>query len=442
VHCSRSFGSSRAGPTEVQREAVALADEYRATDAATAAASIERRLRRGGLSYYLLQGGNGAWIAGNIAPVEPIKGFVEVQVQLQSPEDNAINHETENRRHALGYGVLLSDGVFVMVADDVGRMDNARRAIRTAFVFAAGTSTFLAILGGLLLSGGFLRRIDAINRTAAQIMGGSLASRVLVRPHGDEIDSLAANLNTMLDRIQSLMENLQQVSSDVAHDLRTPLARLRQNLESARVSATTVEDFRIATDAAIAETDGMLATFSALLRIAQIESGSRKAGFASVDLSELVELVETTFQPVAEDTGHRLLSRIEAGAAITGDRELLLQLMTNLVENAIHHTPPGSAIELSLRQEGDEVLAAVSDDGPGIPPEEREKVFRRFYRRETSRTTPGSGLGLALVAAIAKLHDAEISLGDNGPGLLVEIRFHAAIDLKRGRATGEDCEIV
>jgi signal transduction histidine kinase len=278
-----------------------------------------------------------------------------------------------------------------------------------------------------LLSIGFLRRIEAINRTAAQIMAGSLDARVCVHPNGDEIDSLAANLNAMLDRMQSLMENLQQVSSDVAHDLRTPLARLRQNLEAARTSATTVEEFRVSTDAAIAETHGLLATFSALLRIAQIQSGSRKAGFSKVDLSELFEFIAATFQPVAEDERHRLVSEIALGLTITGDRELLLQLATNLIENAIRHTPPGSTIKLQLQRDGEAIVAVVADDGPGIPTEEREKVFRRFYRLELSRTTPGSGLGLALVAAIAELHAAKIAVNDCAPGFCVELRFPATV---------------
>jgi signal transduction histidine kinase len=227
--------------------------------------------------------------------------------------------------------------------------------------------------------------------------------------------------------MQSLMENLQQVSSDVAHDLRTPLARLRQNLEAARTSATTVEEFRVSTDAAIAETQGLLATFSALLRIAQIQSGSRKAGFSKVDLSELFEFIATTFQPVAEDERHRLVSEIAPGLTITGDRELLLQLATNLIENAIRHTPPGSTIKLQLQRDGEAIVAVVADDGPGIPSEEREKVFRRFYRLELSRTTPGSGLGLALVAAIAELHAAKIAVNDCAPGFCVELRFPATV---------------
>jgi signal transduction histidine kinase len=409
----------------VEREAVSLADEYRATDAETAAASIERRLRRGGLSYYLLQDGAGTWIAGNIVPVAPILGFVQLAVRLQS-RDQTADGQGKDRREAIGYGVLLSDGTYVLAADNIDRLRNAQQAIRTAFVVAGGISILLAILGGLALSSGFLRRIEVVNRTAARIMAGNLRARVPVRQNGDEIDNLAGNLNAMLDRIQSLMENLQQVSSDVAHDLRTPLARLRQNLEAARTTATTVEAFRTSIDAAIAETQGLLEMFSALLRIAQIESGSRRAGFSQVDLSELIEFVATTYQPVAEDHGDRLLSPIAPGLFVSGDRGLLLQLATNLVENALRHTPPGSTIQLQLQRDGADIVVVVADDGPGIPAEEHAKVFRRFYRREASRTTPGSGLGLALVAAVAELHGARISLRDGKPGLVVELRFPGA----------------
>jgi signal transduction histidine kinase len=410
----------------VQREAVSLADEYRATGALAAAALVERRLQRGGLAYYLLQRRDGAWIAGNIAPVSPVVGPLDLQVRLQSRGEAAGERTPGDLRNAIGYGVLLSDGTFVLAGEDVGRLEATRSAILTAFAVGGGVSLILAILGGLALSTGFLRRVESVNRTARQIMEGQLGSRVTVRDNGDELDRLAANLNAMLDRIQSLMESLKQVSSDIAHDLRTPLARLRQNLETAKVSATSVEEFRSSTEAAIAETDALLKTFSALLRIAQIESGSRKAGFARVDLSELFDFVAVTFAAVAEDQGHQLVADIEDGIAIAGDRELLLQLATNLVENAIRHTPKGSRIEFCLRQEMDEVIASVRDNGPGIPEEERDKVLRRFYRLEASRTTPGSGLGLALVAAIADLHGARLGLRDHGPGLIVEVRFAAA----------------
>jgi signal transduction histidine kinase len=410
----------------VQREAISLADEYRATGAAAAAAVVERRLQRGGLAYYLLQRRDGAWIAGNIAPVSPVLGPLDLQVRLQSRAEPSGTHAPADLRNAFGYGVLLSDGTFVLAGEDVGRLEAARTAILTAFSVGSAVSVILAIMGGLALSAGFLRRVESVNRTARQIMAGQLDSRVAVRENGDELDRLAANLNAMLDRIQSLMESLKQVSNDIAHDLRTPLARLRQNLEAAKRSATTVDEFRCSTDAAISETDNLLKTFSALLRIAQIESGARKAGFTSVDLSELFELVASTFAPVAEDQGHRLRSEIEEDLTIAGDRDLLFQLATNLVENAIRHTPCGTDIEVRLNKEGADIVATVLDNGQGIPEGERARVFSRFYRLEASRTTPGSGLGLALVAAVAELHGARINLLDHRPGLIVEVRFPAS----------------
>jgi signal transduction histidine kinase len=409
----------------VQREAISLADEYRATGTAAAAAVVERRLQRGGLAYYLLQRRDGVWIAGNIAPVSPVLGPLDLQVRLQSRAEASGSTTPADLRNAIGYGVLLSDGTFVLAGEDVARLEAARKAIFTAFSVGGAVSVILAVLGGLALSAGFLRRVESVNRTARQVMAGQLDSRVAVRDNGDELDRLAANLNAMLDRIQSLMESLKQVSSDIAHDLRTPLARLRQNLEAAKASATTVEEFRSSTDAAISETDSLLKTFSALLRIAQIESGARKSGFTCVELSELFEFVVSTFAPVAEDQGHRLHAEIEGGISISGDRDLLLQLATNLVENAIRHTPSGTAIEVRLKKEGDEIIAGVLDNGQGIPEAERGKVFGRFYRLEASRTTPGSGLGLALVAAVAELHGAHISLVDRCPGLSAEVRFPA-----------------
>jgi signal transduction histidine kinase len=238
----------------------------------------------------------------------------------------------------------------------------------------------------------------------------------------------------MLDRSHALMDNLRQVSSDVAHDLRTPLARLRQTLELARDEAKTEPQFRAAIDAALAEADGLLDTFSALLRIAQIESKSRRAGFAPVDLSAVMALARDTYGPVAEDGGRRLAATLAPGLAVSGDRELLTQMAANLIENALRHTPPGATVTLDLRREGQgegqgegqQIVARFADDGPGIPAQEREKALRRFYRLERSRTTPGNGLGLSLVAAVVELHGGTLALGDAAPGLVVEIRLPAA----------------
>jgi signal transduction histidine kinase len=256
-------------------------------------------------------------------------------------------------------------------------------------------------------------------------MRGNLSERIPTRAAGDEIDQLATNLNDMMDRLQDLMEGLRQVSNDIAHDLRTPLSRLRQRLEAARLEARSVEDYERAVDQALQDADTALATFSALLRIAQVEAGMRHGSFAELDLSGLIEHLVMTYAPVAEEFGKRLSSSIAPRIRIRGDRELLAQMLVNLIENALRHTPGGSALSVTLHDNGEGPLAVVTDDGPGVPRAEREKIFRRFYRLQTSRTTPGSGLGLALVAAVAELHQIRIRLADNRPGLKVMLQFTA-----------------
>jgi len=269
----------------------------------------------------------------------------------------------------------------------------------------------------------FLRRVDAIERTGREIMEGNLTRRLPVRGTGDEFDRLSEGLNAMLERIQSLMEGVKQVSNDIAHDMRTPLARLRQRLEAARLPGKTADEQAASIDGAIADTDGLLRTFSALLRIAQIESGSRRAGFAEVDLSALFAAMVETYAAVAEDRGQHVSGTIAPGLAMRGDRELLTQVLANLIENALTHSPAGAQVTLTLERIDGRIVGCVADNGPGIPPAQREKAFRRFYRLDTSRTTPGSGLGLSLVAAISALHGIEITLGDNAPGLRVTLHF-------------------
>lgn len=399
-----------------QREAISLADEARATDALTAAVLVERRLRRGRSSFYLLQSPSGRVLAGNIEAVAPLVGAFETRIEL-APARGAAQALPEIRE-VIGYAALAADGTLAIAADGVEKLHAAERAILAAFAAAGALTLLLAGAGGLLMSRGVLRRIDAINATAAAVQAGRLDARVPARAEGDEIDALGLNLNAMLERIHALMDNLRQVSSDVAHDLRTPLARLRQTLESARDEAGAAPQVRAALDAALAETDGLLDTFSALLRIAQIESKARRGGFAPVDLSGVAALARDTYAAVAEDGGRTLTAAIAAGVAVEGDRGLLVQALANLIENALRHTPPGAQVALSLRREGGEAVLRVADDGPGVPASERAAVLRRFHRLERSRTTPGNGLGLALVAAVAELHDGRLALADAIPGAL------------------------
>jgi signal transduction histidine kinase len=266
-----------------------------------------------------------------------------------------------------------------------------------------------------------MRRIDTIGRTTRAIMEGDLSARVPVRGSDDEIDQLVASLNEMLDRIQHLMEGLRQVTGDIAHDLRTPLGRLRQRLEDAREHATSTGEYAEATEAAIGEADTLLEIFSALLRIAQIEAGAQKSAFQEFDLSEMMRNLGEVYAPSAEDAQHKLEVAVDNGATLVGDRQLIAQMVSNLVENALNHTPAGCTVRLALSRSGTGFTIEVADNGPGIPVAERDKVFDRFYRLDRSRTTAGSGLGLALVRAIATLHGLSTTLEDAKPGLRVLI---------------------
>jgi signal transduction histidine kinase len=405
----------------VDGEVAALAEADRAGGAGRAAEAIERRLTSGRrlTSFYLLQDRGGAKLAGNIPRMAPVTGWIELPVPAQGDNDE----DPADGHRLLARGAWLADGGFLLVGVDTYRLTELREAILAAFGWGLTVTILLAAIGGAALSAGFLRRIEAINRTARAIIDGRLGDRVPARGTRDELDQLAQNFNAMLDRIQALMESLRQVSSDIAHDLRSPLSRLRQRLEAARAAARSAEDYETAVDQAIAEADSILATFAALLRIAQIEAGTRKAAFAALDLSEIFQHVADAYAAVAEDRGQRLLANIAAGLPIHGDRELLIQMLANLVENAIRHTPAGTTIAIGLESAAGGALARVSDNGPGIPADARAKVFRRFYRLEASRTSPGSGLGLALVAAVAELHRIRIELADNGPGLRVSLFF-------------------
>jgi signal transduction histidine kinase len=237
---------------------------------------------------------------------------------------------------------------------------------------------------------------------------------------------LSGALNRMLDHIGELMGNLRQVSNDIAHDLRTPLTRLRRKLDNVRALVAS-NPAQKAIDGAIAETDEILETFSALLRISQIEAGSRRAGFREVNLTDVFETVADTFGAAAEAEGKDLIAKIEPSISILGDRELLTQMLANLIENAIRHTPHGTHIEIALVRTASGIIGSIADDGPGVPAHEREHIFQRFYRLDHGRTTPGSGLGLALVAAVASLHNVELSVSDNMPGLRVTMKFQQRV---------------
>jgi len=405
----------------VKREVAALKEEQRIGGTPRLTLAIERRIasRPNPTTYYLLVDPEGRTVAGNLPDVSPREGWQGIPL----PQTHGGGVADPNEHHLVALGIALEDRSILLVGEDAFQIVEVQEAIVRAFGWALGVTALLAATGGIVLSIGFLRRIDAINRTSRAIVEGNLSDRIQTRGTGDELDRLAINLNEMLDRVQSLMDSLRQVSSDIAHDLRTPLSHLRQRLETARSKALKIEDYESAVEQSIAAVDSILLTFAALLRIAQIEAGTRKAAFSAVDLSDIFRSIAETYGAVAEDRGQSVAAAIDPGIRILGDRELLTQMLANLVENAIRHTPIGARIDILLNDRHPGPIGTVADDGAGIPADMREKVFRRFFRLEQSRSTPGSGLGLSLVAAVADIHGIAVTLLDNEPGLRVVLDF-------------------
>ena len=298
-----------------------------------------------------------------------------------------------------------------------GNIDSAREVVQSALTWGLAAMAALALLGSYLMAGIIAGRLEQINRISQDIRHGDLSRRMPQGRAGDEFDRLSGNLNRMLDQIQSLMEGVRSVSDAIAHDLRTPLARLRTRLERLRKAPR--GEVEAGVEQSIAETDGMLATFNALLSIAQLEAGSRRTDFADVDLHALMVDIADLYEPVAGDRNIDLRLERNAAVSLHGDRNLLFQAICNLVDNSVKYTPEGGRVRLELLRRGRGLRLVVSDSGPGIPAEERDRVFERFYRLDAHRDSAGNGLGLTLVAAVAKLHDSRIELRDNEPGLRV-----------------------
>ena len=309
-----------------------------------------------------------------------------------------------------------ADGGLLIVGSDPEALEKLDKRMVPLFAAAFGLIVAIAVAGAFLLGRVLQRRIDTINRTAEAIIAGDLTHRIALKGSGDEFDRLSATLNRMLERIAGLLDNLRQVSGDVAHDLRTPLTRLRQKLELAADGPDEPATLKQAMEAAIDQTDDMLALFAAILGISEIEAGGAGVRMRPLDLSGLIADIADSYQPSIEDAGRTLARDIEAGIEIEGNRELLAQAAVNLLDNALRHTPAGTPIAIGLKRQGGDVVLSVADRGAGVPEADRERVFARFTRLEDSRSTPGHGLGLSLVAAIAHAHGGSAALHDNHPG--------------------------
>lgn len=380
-------------------------------------ALIEARQREPDAPDYLLQTAAGARLVGEIPP----QPHLQLGWTTLLTSEAGLDQEKPERVRAL----VVDPGADVMlvVGDDLSRIAEVEEAITSAFAWAVGLAAVLGIGGGILLSRAFLARVDAIARTAEAIIAGDLTRRIPIQG-GSDFDRLAGTLNHMLDRISALMESLRQVSTDVAHDLRTPLSRLYQKLDDARDNARSVADYQSAIEGAAKDAEALMETFSALLRIAQVEGASRRSAFRNVDLTTVVDAVVDAYRPDAEDAGHVIEAEVEAGLLVHGDRELLTQAVANLIENGLRHTPAGTVMQLKLNHlPGFGCRLTVDDDGPGVAVEDLPQLTRRFFRGERSRTTHGNGLGLSLVAAVAELHGCKLMVESRSPGLRIVLQF-------------------
>jgi signal transduction histidine kinase len=400
--------------------------------------TLENRALRPGANLYLVTTPTGQAIAGNVGSLSPgvmaTTGWSETAYRRLEEQDSA-----EHR--ALVRVTELAGGFRLLVGRDLEERRRMFGIVAKAAQWSVLIVVVLGLGGGIFVARRVLRRIDAMTGTTQRIMAGDLGGRLPVGRSGDELDRLAENLNAMLERIEALMTGLKEVSDNIAHDLKTPLTRLRNRAEEALAKSGTEAEYRNALERTIEESDGLIRTFNALLMIARAESGQARDNMSDFDAVDVAGGIHELYEPLAEDAGMTLRLTAAASAPLHGNRELISQALANLVENAIKYGKPLPAaqplgadaiggddrkvISIEARREGDQVLLSVTDRGPGIPEADRKHAVERFVRLEASRTQPGSGLGLSLASAVATLHGGELRLADAHPGLAATLAIPA-----------------
>ena len=430
IYWSTAAHLARQTTQTIDAEIAGLAERYETDGLIGLSTQIRDRIARQqptGTSVYLLADGR----------YEPIVGNLNRWPRDAIGDGGWLNFELTDARAGEGSVHMararpfrLRGGFRLLVGRDIRELEAVQRRIVTTLAWGVGIMLLLASGGGILMSRTVVRRIETINDTSREIMSGDLSRRIPTRGSNDDFDQLAGNLNNMLERIEALMESVRRVSDNVAHDLRTPLSRLRNRLEEARAQAPDPARQRATLDAAVADADQLLSTFNAVLRIARIEAKRETATFVGVDLRSLVTDVAELYEPLAADKDQRIVTSNGDPVVINGDRDLLFQALANLVDNAVKYTPAGGTVQIHAGFDHGAARLLVEDTGPGIPQAFRDRVFQRFFRIDPSRKTPGSGLGLSLVAAVAALHDMAVGLDDARPGLRVTLRFP---DLTRSR---------
>lgn len=428
----------------INEEMTGLGRAYQHGGLTTLVRVIEQRSRQPGANLYLITDPQGRILAGNVQSLQP--GVLDQPGWTERPFGYQRYGEVEGERRALRYGeeatvdadptmpvhsatalvLRLPNQMIVMVGRDLGEPERFRGVVQRALIVTLGIMGLGALLIWFFVGRAALRRIDRISEAGRRIMGGDLTGRLPVEGSGDEFDRLSENLNEMLGRIAALNEGLKQVSDNIAHDLKTPLTRLRNRAESALGTSQDPATYREVLEGTIAESDQLIRTFNAILMISRLEAGYSAEAMVDVDLTAIASDVAELYEPAAEEVGVVLESAIEAAAMVHGNRELIGQALSNIVDNAIKYSAGaegGSRVAVSLTANALEARLSVRDTGPGIPEEDRARATERFVRLEKSRSQPGSGLGLSLAKAVMGFHNGRLELADAEPGLLVSMVF-------------------
>ena len=417
----------------VEAEIRGLGEQYRDEGLSRLVEVIGERSGRNGdpSNVYLLADPGLKPLAGNLSRWPEVAAGADRWLEVRL---HRLGDEQGNPHTIRGRMIDLPGGLHLFVGRDTEERGDFRDIVMGAMAWALIPALVLGLVGGVLIGRYSLRRVDMVRATGQEIINGDLSRRVPLSGSGDEFDRLALTINEMLDQIETLMAGMRAVTDSLAHDLRSPLTRAKGSIEQAL--RTAAGDYRQALEQTGAELETILRTFDSLINIAQAEAGINRLTIAELDLSALVGDLAEVYQPIAEDAGLELGGDIAAGVSIRGHRELLGQAIANLLDNAIKYTPAGGRIAIVLDRAGGAPRLAIADSGPGVPAGERARVLERFVRLDSSRGTPGSGLGLSLVAAVAKLHGARLALADNAPGLSITLTFAGAAAAPR-RAPAE-----
>ena len=406
----------------VEAEIAGLSEQYRQGGIRRLVETVERRANQPGSSLYLVTTFAGERITGNVAQL-PV-GVLERPGLIETRYARTDGVVAEHR--ALARIFLLPGGFRLLVGRDLEDREALRGLMLRALFTSLGWLVLIGTAGGIFVAMRVLRRVDAMSASAQTIMSGDLSQRLPRTGSGDELDRLATSLNAMLERIGELMKGLQEVSDNIAHDLKTPITRLRNGVDEALRMAQSTDDYRACLEKVVEESEGLIRVFNALLMIARLESGAAQEAMQDFDVAQVARDVAELYDAVAEDQGVMLTLDVDAPLMMRGGRELIGQALANLVDNAIKYGQPSedgaqALVNISARRMGDRIELAVADRGPGIAAQDRARVLERFVRLEGSRSRPGSGLGLSLACAVARLHHGALRLDDNEPGLRVTI---------------------